>query len=141
MRALAIAFFFLGVGFLFLMADNDPDYRIPAIATNYIQYRQAVQQHVFDENNTAEGVIAQANLPLPLGWIALRDWQSRNFNGNCYIWGETSEVEAQEILRQMWQSHGTGRARNGRLVPAHGENVVIPNFIPNNSVVTVFVLP
>lgn len=141
MKALAVLAFLLGV--LAVLNGRPPgpesEPRAAAVAANYVQYRQSVLHHIFALGNNSPGEIG-ADLDLPTGWTALRPWRARIDDGRCYVWGETSWAEQQEIAALLYGTYATGRAEGGRLVPGHGASVPLPDFIPRGNVVSVFLL-
>lgn len=143
MNPLAVLFFFLGVmAIVFSRApvgeDTADAVRAAAIAQNYVQYRQAVLHHVFEQNQQAEGDISLDALSLPSGWNDQREWFARIGSGVCYIWGQASWDESKRISVLLGDTHATGRAQNGKLAPGRGQDILLPDFIAEGSVVSVF---
>lgn len=140
MKALAVLAFFLGVLAVLNGRSSAPESepRAAAVAANYVQFRQAVLHHVFALGHMDSGEIGEPDLPS--GWTALRPWKARIDNGRCYVWGEASWAEQQEIAALLYGTYATGRAEGGRLVPGHGASVPLPDFIPRGNVVSVFLL-
>ena len=144
MRIMAILFLLLGVLALIIGPHSEKETehtRAQSVALNFVQFRQAVIDHVLNEPGIHDGVVDSALLVLPEGWERLRAWQARISQNRLYVWGTASLAEVQAVRNLLLHSWTLGRSEQGILRPRHdGRSVTLPQFIPDGCVVSLFSL-
>lgn len=110
------------------------------LAVNFALYRNAAHQYA---HHKQDEVLGMSEIPrsafeewLPNGWLPMRDWKVRMENRICYVYGPAEPDEIDAVRKLYRGSFALGRAEGGQLVPNHKEDMPIPSFIPNGSMVS-----
>ena len=147
MKAMAIFGMLCGVlailSFWLFSSDKDREAaQSKSVAVNYAVYRNAVFAHVIAHTrNALPEELNQADLSLPSGWQAIRQWRHRiettNAGKLCYVFGPAQQAEITAIRDLFLGSFAVGHKHQGQLVPAHGASMPLPGYIPEGHVVSV----
>lgn len=124
------------------MHTPDPLQAQAAEATvgNYLVYRQAAITY-YGANPAAGPVVADSQLPLPMGYQQIRNWRNLRSGTSVYVYGPGDD----ELMAALVEGYSTsvvsvGRVTGGRLVsPVYGDlGVSVPSSIPDGSIAGVF---
>lgn len=148
----AVAVFFVLCGLLALyyglfhsgQSRDIAEAKTQVLAINYAVFRNAAHQYVHHNQTEA---LAMTEIPrtsfekwLPNGWLPMRDWKVRLENRSnqwvCYVFGPAEPDEIDAIRKLYRGSFALGRAEGGQLVPNHGGDMPVPDWIPNGNVVS-----
>ena len=145
MKAMAVFFVFVGLLAIFAVDSSRRDFaskeNVNAIALNFVEYRNAVNQYALENKSITEA--NQADLGLPSGWVALKTWENRIEGHRCYVFGPASADEAAAARSLLRGSYAVGwKSASGVLEPRFeaGTPISLPGWIPVDSVVSVISL-
>ena len=138
MKALATLFFFIGI--ISLLSGKEMELKREramdsAIATNYLAYRQAVLEYVFN-NTHVTGVIQTASLDVLPGWQSMRAWNAQISGDYCYIYGPVTSSEV-SVIKKISNTYSIGVNNGGTFAKESAVAFPVPNFVPNGNIVTI----
>jgi len=142
MFAYAVTIFLVCLSLIFLPMPEDLNYNttdLKIVAANFVHYQGATAQF-FSDNPGTVGEIPQASMELMPGYNPIGTWQNEVSGGILYSYVLNGQRLIPSVLKQMKNSKRVGLNQAGRLVsPLYGDlGLVLPAFIPEGSLVTVF---
>lgn len=107
-------------------------------AEHFLAYRKAV---VFwaQANPGSTGTVADASLPLPPGFSNGAGWVNNTQGGVVYVYGTPSRAVGDVLFEACGRSPLVGMKQGGQLVTAQGTITALPAWIPDGSMVGIWV--
>jgi hypothetical protein len=109
-----------------------------ASAEHFLAYRQAVVSWA-RTNPGSTGTVADASLPLPLGFANPQGWTNNILGGVVYVYGTPSGGVGDFLYEACGRSPLVGIKQAGQLVSGQGATTALPGWIPDGDIVGIWV--